>query len=175
MSTAHDKYTALQRHRNAGALALDPRSTALVIIDMQEYFVNPASPFSRACEAIVPGVMGHFQERGRGVVEPSLRRLLDFFRSHALRVVYTTVASELPDGSDLMPIFQQRNAANPLGEPLRPNRLEVVAQRNGLAADVRLRFRAVGHGRLVSPRCPGLGTRCYRPAPARRYRGLRRR
>src|SRR5258705_1915060 len=112
MSTAHDKYTALQRHRNAGPLVLDPRTTALVIIDMQEYFVNPASPFSRACEAVVPGVLGHFQERGRGVVEPSLRRLLDFFRAHGLRVVYTTVASELSDGSDLMHIFPQRNAAN---------------------------------------------------------------
>src|SRR6185312_8058821 len=111
MSTAHEKYTALQRHRNAGPLALDPRTTALVIIDMQEYFVNPASPFSRASDAIVPGVLSHFQERGRGVVEPSLRRLLDFFRARGLRVVYTTVASELPDGGDLMPIFQQRNAA----------------------------------------------------------------
>ena len=112
MSTAHDKYVALQRHRNAAPLALDLRTTALVIVDMQEYFLNPASPFSRACERLVPGVLGHFQERGRGVVEPSLRRLLDFFRAHGLRVVYTTVASELPDGRDLMPIFQQRNAAN---------------------------------------------------------------
>src|SRR5207245_1620924 len=112
MSIAHDKYVTLQRHRNATPLTLDPRTTALVIVDMQEYFLNPASPFSRACERIVPGVLGHFQERGRGVVEPSLRRLLDFFRAHGLRIVYTTVASELPDGSDLMPIFQQRNAAN---------------------------------------------------------------
>jgi len=112
VSIAHDKYVALQRQRNATPLTLDPRTTALVIVDMQEYFLNPASPFSRACERIVPGVLGHFQERGRGVVEPSLRRLLDFFRAHGLRIVYTTVASELPDGSDLMPIFQQRNAAN---------------------------------------------------------------
>ena len=112
MSSAHDKYLALQRHRNAAPLALDPRTTALVIVDMQEYFLNPASPFSRASESVVPGVLGHFQERGRGVVEPSLRRLLDFFRAHRLRVVYTTVASELPDGGDLMPIFQQRNVAS---------------------------------------------------------------
>ena len=112
MSSAHDKYVALQRHRNAMPLALDARTTALVIIDMQEYFLNAASPFSRACERAVPGVLGHFQERGRGVVEPSLRRLLDFFRTHGLRIVYTTVASELPDGRDLMPIFQQRNAAS---------------------------------------------------------------
>ncbi len=58
MSIAHDKYVALQRHRNAAPLALDPRTTALVIVDMQEYFLNPASPFSRACESVVPGVLG---------------------------------------------------------------------------------------------------------------------
>jgi hypothetical protein len=87
VSSAHDKYVALQRHRNATPLTLDPRTTALVIVDMQEYFLNPASPFSRACESVVPGVLGHFQERGRGVVEPSLRRLLDFFRTHGLRIV----------------------------------------------------------------------------------------
>jgi nicotinamidase-related amidase len=112
VSSAHDKYVSLQRHRNASPMTLDPQTTALVIIDMQEYFLNPASPFSRASESVVPGVLGHFQERGRGVVEPSLRRLLDFFRTNGLRIVYTTVASELPDGGDLMPIFQQRNAAS---------------------------------------------------------------
>lgn len=130
MSTAHDRYVALQRHRNEAPLTLDPRTTALVIVDMQEYFLNPASPFSRACEHVVPGVLGHFQERGRGVVEPSLRRLLDFFRAHGLRVVYTTVASELSDGSDLMPIFQQRNAASraSVGEAAIPPRADAWAR-----------------------------------------------
>ncbi len=130
MSTAHDKYIALQRARNTPPLALDPQTTALVIVDMQEYFLNPASPFSRACERIVPGVLGHLQERGRGVVEPSLRRLLDFFRAHGLRVVYTTVASELPDGRDLMPIFQQRNATSrgAVGEAAIPPRGDAWAR-----------------------------------------------
>lgn len=130
MSTAHDKYVALQRSRNAIPLTLDPRSTALVIVDMQEYFLNPASPFSRSCERVVPGVLGHFQERGRGVVEPTLRRLLDFFRAQGLRVVYTTVASELPDGRDLMPIFQQRNAAgrDAVGDAVIPPRADAWAR-----------------------------------------------
>lgn len=130
MSSAHDKYVALQRHRNGGPLTLDPRTTALVVVDMQEYFLNPASPFSRAYERVVPGVMGHFQERGRGVVEPSLRRLLDFFRAHGLRIVYTTVASELPDGRDLMPIFQQRNAASlaAVGDAAIPPRADAWAR-----------------------------------------------
>jgi nicotinamidase-related amidase len=130
VSSAHDKYVALQRHRNAIPLALDPWSTALLIVDMQEYFLNPASPFSRAYERTVPGVLGHFQERGRGVVEPSLRRLLDVFRAQGLRVVYTTVASELPDGSDLMPIFQQRNATSraEVGDAAIPPRADAWAR-----------------------------------------------
>ena len=112
MSSAHDKYVTLARRRDATSLALDPRTTALVIVDMQEYFLNSASPYSRAIESVVPGMLGYFQERGRGVVEPSLRRLLGLFRTHGMRVVYTTLASELPDGSDLMPILQKRNAAS---------------------------------------------------------------
>jgi nicotinamidase-related amidase len=130
MSSAHDKYMALQRRRNATPLALNPQSTALVIVDMQEYFLNPASPYSRDCESAVPGVLGYFQERGRGVVEPSLRRLLDFFRAHGLRIVYATLASELPDGSDLMPILQRRNASSraALGEVAFPPRADVWAR-----------------------------------------------
>lgn len=110
MSLAHDKYLELQRQRNRAPLQMQPRRTALVIIDMQEYFLNPHSPFARSCEAQVPGVLAYFQERGRHLVEPALQRLLAFFRTHDLRVIYTTVASELADGSDLMPILQQRNA-----------------------------------------------------------------
>jgi nicotinamidase-related amidase len=130
MSLAHDRYVALQRQRNAAPLTLDPRATALVIVDMQEYFLDPASPFSRACDRLVPGVLGHFQERGRGVVEPSLRRLLDRFRGQGSLVVYTTVASELPDGRDLMPIFQQRNAATraAVGEVAIPARTDAWAR-----------------------------------------------
>ena len=110
MSLAHDKYMELQRLRNADLTPIDPQRTALVIIDMQEYFLNPESPFSRACDASVPGELAYFQERGRKVVEPALQRLLACFRAHDMRVIYTTVASELADGSDLMPVMKQRNA-----------------------------------------------------------------
>ena len=110
MSLAHEKYVAFQQQRNAAPVQLDPQRTALVIIDMQEYFLNPDSPFSRLCEKIVPGVLDYFQGRGRTVVEPTLRRLLSFFRADGLRVIYTTIASDLADGRDLLPILQQRNA-----------------------------------------------------------------
>src|SRR5262249_39082467 len=88
------------------------------------------SPYSQACEGTVPGVLEYFQERGRAVVEPSLRLLLDFFRARGLRVVYTTAASELPDGRDLTPIPQQRNAASrvAVGEVAFPPRTDAWAR-----------------------------------------------
>src|SRR5215472_6246622 len=79
MKSAHDRYAAFQRQRNTTPLRLDSRSTALVIVDMQEYFLNGASPYSRACEGTVPGVLEYFQERGRAVVEPSLRLFAGLF------------------------------------------------------------------------------------------------
>src|SRR5262249_28334379 len=42
-------------------------------------------------------------DRIENVVVPTVRRLLDFFRSRGLRVIYLTVGSELPDFSDLLP------------------------------------------------------------------------
>jgi nicotinamidase-related amidase len=78
MSLAHEKYLELQRLRNAAPITLEPHRTALVIIDMQEYFLHPDSPLSRACEAQVPGVLHYFQEHGRSVAEPTLQRLLAY-------------------------------------------------------------------------------------------------
>jgi nicotinamidase-related amidase len=94
MRLAHEKYLEFQRLRHAAPITLGPHHTALVIIDMQEYFLHPESPLSRACDAQVPGVLHSFQEHGRSVAEPTLQRLLGVFRTHGLRVIYTTVASE---------------------------------------------------------------------------------
>jgi nicotinamidase-related amidase len=130
MSLAHEKYLELQRLRNAAPITLDPHHTALVIIDMQEYFLHPDSPLSRACDAQVPGVLHYFQEHGRAVAEPTLQRLLGVFRTHGMRVVYTTVASELPDGADLMPILRRRNdmAHAAVQEPYIPHKDDTWAR-----------------------------------------------
>ena len=88
MSLAYEKYLQLQRLRNAAPITLEPHRTALLIIDMQDYFLNLESPLSRACDAQVPGVLHYFQEHGRSIAEPTLQRLLGVFRTHGMRVVY---------------------------------------------------------------------------------------
>ena len=111
MSLAHDKYVASQQKRNALPIDINPDTSALLIVDMQEYFINPASPFSQNVAHRMPGLCDHMQERARTVVEPALQRLLDCFRTHGLVVIYTTVASERADGRDLAPQFQRSNTA----------------------------------------------------------------
>jgi len=111
MSIAHDKYVELQSLRNQPPPTIDPGRTALVVIDMQAYFLDPASPLSQACEAQVPGVLDDYHARGRELVEPSLVRLASAFRALNMPVLYTTVASERSDGADLGHVLRLRNEA----------------------------------------------------------------
>ena len=83
MSIYHEKYVELQRLRNARPIDVTPSRTALLIIDMQEYFLNPDSPHSQSATSLAPDmadVNDHFYEQGRNVVEPTLQRLASFFR-----------------------------------------------------------------------------------------------
>lgn len=101
MTEAHVKYIQSQQKKNAAPVSIKLRTSALLIIDMQEYFFNPESPFNRYAEAQIPGVREYFYERVKTVAVPNLQRLLDFFRAQEATVIHTTVASETPDGRDL--------------------------------------------------------------------------
>lgn len=80
---------------------IDPAHTALIIVDMQYY---------SGCRTM--GLGRKFAEEGRAdlvawrfdrieqVVVPNLRRLLDFFRQHGLKVIYVTLGSKADDLSD---------------------------------------------------------------------------
>ncbi len=110
MTEAHERFAAWQRGRNALALEIDTATTALLVIDMQEYFLNPQSPFARAMERRAAGFADYYLERSRSTVEPNLQKLLARFRERGGRVIFTTVASEFPDGQDLSPTFRRMNA-----------------------------------------------------------------
>ena len=111
MSEAQEKYAALQSSRNRPPATIEREGTALLVIDMQAYFLSSDSPLAKACEAQVPGVLDDYHARGHSVVAPNLTRLITAFRRRGMRVIYTTVASELADGADLSPVFRDRNAS----------------------------------------------------------------
>ena len=130
MTLPHEKYVAAQTKLNGVPIEFELATTALVIIDMQEYFLNPQSPFSRYLEYRAPGLGGYFRERSKMLVEPNLRRLLEFFRAQELRVIFTTVASEYQDGSDWTPAFRSGNveAQRRIGEKVYPARTDPWAR-----------------------------------------------
>ena len=130
MTAAHERYLAAQGQLNAAPIDVDLESTALLVIDMQEYFLNPQSAFSRLMERRASGLGDYFQDRWKSLVEPNLKRLLDFFRTEKQRVIFTTVASECRDGSDWAPAFKRMNAEarERIGEPALPARSDPWAR-----------------------------------------------
>jgi nicotinamidase-related amidase len=77
------------------------KSTALLVIDMQYNDASVDQGFNLAVERISPGSMRHFNERNETIVIPAIRRLLDYFRSRGLSVIYLLLGSEYRDLRDV--------------------------------------------------------------------------
>lgn len=91
-------------HQFNPGFALDPARVALVVVDMQYASASRHEGLGRLLKDRGQASQGAYRfERIESVVVPAIRRLLEFFRAHRLRVIYLTVGSELPDYSDLLP------------------------------------------------------------------------
>jgi nicotinamidase-related amidase len=84
--------------------ALQPARIALVVVDMQYASGSRRHGLGRVLAERGQAELGAYRfDRIENVVVPTIQRLLAFFRTHDLRVVYLTVGSALPDFSDLLP------------------------------------------------------------------------
>ena len=90
--------------------AFDPATGALVIVDMQEYFVRPGSAFDRFVAAASGEDRTWYQDRLARHVIPNIARLLSDFRDGGALVAFTEFGSEAEDGSDL-PLWARRHNA----------------------------------------------------------------
>ena len=79
---------------------LRPRSTALVITDIQNRAISSQFGLGAIFRVRYPEVHEYFTKRLNEIVIPNNMRLLNFFRERGLRVIFLTVGPELPDGSD---------------------------------------------------------------------------
>jgi nicotinamidase-related amidase len=89
---------------------MDPNKTALLIIDMQRYLVDPLYGLAKAVYAEYPAIASYFYARLAQMVIPNNVKLLQFFRRNQFRVIYLTIGPELPDGSDLSFLMKLRVA-----------------------------------------------------------------
>jgi len=99
--TEHEQIAAMIGQRELAPIALDPARTALVIVDVQRYFVRPDLDFGQLFQKIAPGATDGYFQRVRSTVLPNIQRLQQTFRSLGLPVVFCVVGACTPDGSDL--------------------------------------------------------------------------
>lgn len=96
---------------------LDPRKTALIIVDMQYLDAHPDYGLGAFLKKKYPAVHSYYSERLAQVVIPNHRKLLDFFRKNGLRVIYLRIGPLLRDRSDLTPLRKQRESGDAQGRP----------------------------------------------------------
>ena len=101
MTTDHEKILEIIRLKDQAPLVLARDKTALLVIDMQRYFVSPHYPLMQTFEKLVPGVSAAYCERVNASVIPNIKRLLDCFRARRMPVMYTAIGTCLKDGQDL--------------------------------------------------------------------------
>ncbi len=83
-------------------LEFDPRRTALLVIDMQRYFVHADHPFGQTLDKLVPGIGEGYFRRVREQVIPNTQALLAAARAQGMKVVFTGLGCCQADGSDLV-------------------------------------------------------------------------
>jgi nicotinamidase-related amidase len=84
--------------------SLDPRETALLVIDMQYATACRKTGLGRLLKESGQEELGSYRfDRIEKRVIPNISTLLSFFRTNRLKVIYVTIGSQLPDYSDLTP------------------------------------------------------------------------
>jgi nicotinamidase-related amidase len=99
---------------------LDPRHTALVIVDMQYSSAARGSTAGDFLQSHFPQLHSYYFDRLDNVVVPSITRLIAHFRRHSRQVVFLRVGSHLPDGTDFEPNRRSREQQLEESYHLRP-------------------------------------------------------
>lgn len=81
---------------------VDPRSTALLVIDMQKYGCREDIGMGKFWLEKNPTMAKYWFSRLHSMVVPNIQHLLDFFRENKLRVIHIRVGPLLPDASDMI-------------------------------------------------------------------------
>jgi biuret amidohydrolase len=141
-------------HQFNPGFVLDPRTVALVVVDMQYASGSRDHGLGRSLKARGQEALGAYRfDRIERTVVPTIQRLLAFFRARGLKLVYLTVGSELPDYSDLLPHMRAfaESAGNTRGnheheilDALAPRAGEAVLNKTTMSA-----FHSSGFERLV--------------------------
>jgi nicotinamidase-related amidase len=99
--TEHEMVQQLLRIKDQAPIVVDAEESALVVVDVQQFFARPEHAFAQVFEKMMPGVTTEYFRRVDGTVLPNIQRLLACFRARHLPVIYFAVGCHTTDGRDL--------------------------------------------------------------------------
>ncbi len=94
---------------------MDFDAKALVVVDMQNYYLSQKSSYYRYFSMIREGCLDYIITRCSRTVIPNISKIMDSFRENNLPVVFLRLCGKKPDRSDLHPFFR-RSHLRALGE-----------------------------------------------------------
>ncbi len=83
------------------------KKTALMIIDMQNYYLSAESSYYKYFNHLQPGCLDYILKRCEKTVIPNIRKLADFFREAELPVIYLRLCSREENRNDLHRFFKE--------------------------------------------------------------------
>ncbi|HON79638.1 MAG TPA: isochorismatase family cysteine hydrolase [Spirochaetota bacterium] len=81
--------------------------TGLIIVDMQNYYLQSESSYSRYFDALYPGSLDYIHTRCRDLVVPNIARLITLFRENHEEILYLRLCGRKKDRSDLHRFFRE--------------------------------------------------------------------
>jgi len=93
----------------------DPERTALLLVDLQKYYLLPDSDFARFSALENPKALSYIRKRANTVALPAAEFLLNSFRELSLPIFFLRLCGVEPDRGDLHHLFRE---AHETGEKL---------------------------------------------------------
>ena len=97
---------------------INPKTCALIIVDMQKYQVQKDYIAYKSMEKLSPGILDYFVQEVETKVTPNLQKIIKFCHEVDIPLIYTKFSSFMPDGSDFSKTLKFINdiSKNLLGE-----------------------------------------------------------
>ena len=123
---------------------LEPKSTALIIVDMQYASASRNKGLGKLLSEQGKSKLARYRfDRIEKVIIPTITKLLSFFRKHQLSVIYLTMGSKAKDYRDALPhlkaLFQSSNnyvgsAEHQILEEIKPEGEELIIHKTTIGA-----------------------------------------
>ncbi len=84
-----------------------PTPPVLIVVDVQNYYLDPAADYVRFHESRHPGALDYIAKRAAAELLPNTARLLGLFRGRGWPVVFLRLCGTATDRSDLLPAFRR--------------------------------------------------------------------